>query len=111
MKKDDSVYTDHINDALNQITEYIKGHDLDSFLQSRQVQDAVIRQLEIIGEATKKISPEIKEKNTDIPWPDMAGMRDKLIHDYIDVDLWIVWETAKNDVPVLQGLLRKVKLK
>ncbi len=65
------------------------------------VQDAAIRQLEIVGEATKRISRDFKEKIPYLPWKDMAGMRDKLIHDYIDVDVWIVYHTAMQDVPQL----------
>jgi len=109
MKKDDSVYLDHISASFDKITKYIIGHDLNSFLQSDRTQDAVIRQLEIIGEATKRISKELKENNPNIPWIDMSGMRDKLIHDYIDVDIWVVWETAKKDVPELQELFKKIK--
>ena len=66
------------------------------------VQDGVIRQLEIIGEATKKISKETCDKHSHIPWNDIAGMRDKLIHDYFGVDIEQVWLTAKNDIPILQ---------
>ncbi len=81
MKRDDSIYIDHILESLNKITEYTEGYTESSFLDSNKTQDAVIRQLEIIGEATKKISKEFKEKYCEIPWSDMAGMRDKLIHD------------------------------
>ena len=109
MKKDDSVYLDHINTALDKISGYISDHDLHSFLQSDKTQDAVIRQLEIVGEATKRISPELRKLNPDVPWDDMAGMRDKLIHDYIDVDIWIVWETAEKDVPDLKRRLQKME--
>jgi uncharacterized protein with HEPN domain len=108
MKKDDSVYLDHILASLNKIINYVNDHDLNSFLQSEQTQDAVIRQLEIVGEATKRISKEFRAKHNAIPWTEMAGMRDKLIHDYIDVDLWIVWETTQQDVPKLQEQLSKI---
>lgn len=109
MKKDDSIYIDHLNASLDRITNYVSNYELDSFLKSEKTQDAVIRQLEIIGEATKKISPELKAKYEAIPWSDMAGMRDKLIHDYIGVDLWIIWETAINDIPKLKEQLGRVK--
>lgn len=104
--KSDSVYIAHIIEALDKITRYIDGQTRDSFLQNSEKQDAVIRQLEIIGEATKRISTETREKNPEIPWSEMAGMRDKLIHDYIGVDLWIVWETAKSDAPEIRQLLK-----
>lgn len=108
MRKDDSIYIEHILSSLDKICSYVSNHDQKSFLKSELTQDAVIRQLEIIGEATKQVSSELREKYSEIPWSDMAGMRDKLIHDYIDVDLWIVWETAINDVPELQKLLKEV---
>lgn len=110
MNKDDSIYLEHISTSLDKITEYIQGHDINTFLKSDKTQDAVIRQLEIIGEATKRISKELKEKNTVIPWADMSGMRDKLIHDYIDIDIWIVWETAVKDVPDIKDKLSKIKM-
>ena len=108
MRKNDTLYLDHIRDALSKVTEYTREHDLDSFLKSNITQDAVIRQLEIIGEATKRISKAFKTNHSDIPWTDMAGMRDKLIHDYIDVDLWIVWNTAVADVPELMDKLKSL---
>ena len=108
MKKDDSIYVEHILVSLGKIESYTQNHNEDSFLKSDITQDAVIRQLEIIGEATKKISAEFKQKNSTIPWSDMAGMRDKLIHDYIDVDLWIVWTTVEKDVPELIQLIQKL---
>ena len=67
----------------------------------------MVRQLEIIGEATKRISKKLRKNNSDVPWDDMAGMRDVLIHDYIDVDLNIVWKTASESIPGLEALLRK----
>jgi len=66
------------------------------------MQDAVLRQLEIIGEATKQISEESRRKNPHIPWRSIAGMRDKLIHAYFKVDLKEVWRTARNDLPTLK---------
>lgn len=109
MKKDDSIYVEHILGSLSKIESYTANHTENSFLKSDITQDAVIRQLEIIGEATKQISADFKQKNSTIPWSDMAGMRDKLIHDYIDVDLWIVWSTVEKDVPELIRLLKMIK--
>ena len=74
-------------------------------------QDAVVRQLEIIGEATKRISKDLRNLNPHVPWPDMAGMRDILIHDYIDVDLDIVWKTASESIIKLRSLLQYLTLK
>ncbi len=72
------------------------------------VQAGVIREFEIIGEASKKISKDIKNKYSDVPWRKMAGMRDKLIHEYFGVDLDAVWETIQNDLPVLIERIDKI---
>jgi uncharacterized protein with HEPN domain len=108
--KDDSAYLKHLIDAANQIEEYIKGKSYQDYLAARMMQDAIIRQIEIIGEATKMISKETKEKNKKIPWKDMAGMRDKLIHGYFGVDLVAVWDTAQKDIPILKEQISKIKL-
>ena len=98
----DVVYIRHILDAIRQIEEYTQGIEEEEFYRNYLVQDGVIRQLEIIGEATKKTSQETREKHTHIPWNDIAGMRDKLIHNYFGVDIEQDWLTAKNDTPILQ---------
>lgn len=107
--KDDSIYIEHILNSINRILTYIAGKDQISFDKDQITQDAVVRQLEIIGEATKRVSKELRSKYPDIPWSDMAGMRDVLIHDYIDVDFEVVWKTASEDIPYLKKLLEKVK--
>ncbi|WP_347278331.1 DUF86 domain-containing protein [Limnothrix sp. FACHB-1088] len=76
--------------------------DKDKFLKNSLIQDGVIRQLEIIGEATKQISSELRDQQSSIPWSQMAGMRDKLIHHYFGVDLETVWLTATQDIPELR---------
>jgi uncharacterized protein with HEPN domain len=89
-------------DAISRIGEYLQGINEEEFVRNYLIQDGVIRQLEIIGEATKQISQGTREKNNNIPWKDMAGMRDKLIHDYFGVDVEQVWLTASNDIPTLK---------
>ena len=107
--KDDSIYIDHILNSINRILDYISGKDRESFEADLVTQDAVVRQLEIIGEATKRVSKELRSKHPDIPWSDMAGMRDVLIHDYIDVDFGVVWKTASEDIPNLKALIFKLR--
>ncbi|MDZ4725866.1 MAG: DUF86 domain-containing protein [Leptospira sp.] len=100
--KNDQLYLAHILQSVNRILEYIAGISETDFDANYLVQDAVIRQLEIIGEATKRLSDELRTANPQIPWKDMAGMRDVLIHDYLNVDLNIVWKTAKQYIPPLK---------
>jgi uncharacterized protein with HEPN domain len=106
MIRDDSVYLAHILDALHQIAEYTCGLDYETFRTTRMVHDAVIRQFEIIGEATKSLSDDFRSKNRSVPWKDLAGFRDKLIHQYFGVDLTLVWRSVTDDVPVLIAELK-----
>jgi uncharacterized protein with HEPN domain len=99
--KKDSVYLRHILDAINKIESYISvGHD--AFFSDSHWQDAVIRQLEIMGEATKRLSQDVRSRYPDIPWKRMAGLRDVLIHDYFGVDLDMVWQIAQTYLPKLR---------
>jgi len=102
MKKDDMAYLAHILDATRQIEGYVAGLDYQGFLESRLIQDGVIRQFEIIGEATKNLSPETCSLAPAVPWKDMAGMRDKLIHQYFGVDISAVWESVLQDMPLVK---------
>jgi uncharacterized protein with HEPN domain len=106
--KDDRIYIEHILQSIERIESYIAGKDYKTFLKEFITQDAVVRQLEIIGEATKKISNELRKGNPQVPWPDMAGIRDVLIHDYIDVDTDIVWKTATESIGTLKYLLKNL---
>jgi uncharacterized protein with HEPN domain len=108
MKKDDSVYLRHMLDAMNTVEEYLQGIDETKFNATRLLQDGAIRQIEIIGEAVRHISNDLRKTYPEIPWQDIAGMRDKLIHDYLGVDLEKVWLTAQEDLPVLKGQVTKI---
>lgn len=108
MTKDPNFYIKHIKTSINKISIYTKDLDEESFYDNDIIQDAVIRQFEIIGEATKRIGIEFRNKYPKIPWKDMAGMRDILIHEYINVDIGILWETIKEDIPKLKKLLENI---
>ena len=108
MIRDDRVYLSHILDSLQQIEEYTGGLEFEGFRANRMVQDAVIRQFEIIGEAVKNLSDDFSERNSCLPWKDLAGFRDKLIHQYFGVDLSLVWRSVVDDVPVLLDDLRRI---
>ena len=102
MKHDDTVYLQHVLDAIAKTQSYLLDIDEASFFTASLVQDGVIRQIEVIGEAAKQLSGELRAQYAHVPWDDIAGMRDKLIHDYFGVDLDKVWLTAIEDLPVLQ---------
>jgi len=108
MKKGNFVYLRHILDAISRIEEYTRGISYEDFMNNHLRQDGVIRQIEIIGEATKRLSKETKERHPGIPWKDVAGMRDKLIHDYFGVDLDAVWDTIERDIPPLKNKLKDI---
>jgi uncharacterized protein with HEPN domain len=88
---------------MERIEEYTKGMEEDDFLSNNLVQDGTIRQIEIIGEASKNVSKDLRDKYPQIPWSDIAAMRDRLIHHYFGVNLKAVWDTVKIDIPVLKN--------
>ncbi|WP_456400438.1 HepT-like ribonuclease domain-containing protein [Persephonella sp.] len=94
--------------ACNRITKYIENISFEEFLKDYKTQDAVIRNIEILGEATKKVSSGLKEKYNNIEWKLIAKTRDKLIHDYFGVDLDVIWDISKQDIPDLMENLKKI---
>lgn len=101
-------YTKHIFDAIDSIERYLKDKNYEEFKENSMLQDAVIRKIEVIGEATKKLSGELREKNREIPWKQITGMRDKLIHKFSEIDLDVVWDTTNKDIPLLKVKLQKI---
>jgi uncharacterized protein with HEPN domain len=98
--KEDFFYLLHIAEAITDIQSYVSGGK-DAFYSNKMVQDAVIRNLEIIGEAVKNITPATRSHAPEVPWKKIAGLRDVLIHDYFGVDLDTVWLVVENRLPVL----------
>lgn len=99
--KRDQLYLKHILNAIAKINDYVSvGYD--DFMSHSHWQDAVIRQLEIIGEATKQTSTDLRVLHPEVPWRRIAGLRDVLIHDYMGVDLDAVWQITQKDIPELQ---------
>ena len=106
--KDDSAYLKHILQSANKIQRFTKNIGYEDFMKNDLIQSAVLREIEIIGEAAKYLGAETKNLNKEIPWAEIAKMRDKLIHAYFGVDLDIVWETVKKDIPFLKKHIRKI---
>ena len=101
MTKDNSIYLNHILDAISNIISFTNDLDKEGFVNNKLVQDATIRNLEIIGEAAKNLSPEYRKENPEVDWKGMAGMRDKLIHHYMGVDIPSVWGVIVEVLPIL----------
>jgi uncharacterized protein with HEPN domain len=99
--KGDEIYLRHILDAIEKIESY-SSVGYNTFASHSHWQDAVIRQLEIVGEATKRLSQDLRSQNHEVPWRRIAGLRDVLIHNYMGVDLDAVWEITRKDLPVLK---------
>ncbi len=105
------VYADYLEDileAIEKVAQFIQGITHKQFAQDVKTVFAVIHALEIIGEATKKVPSSVRESYTEVPWRAMAGMRDKLIHDYSGVNVIVVWKTASEDLPSLEPVIRRI---
>ena len=109
--KSDREYTDYLQDILDAATkarQFMEHVVFEAFCDNDEKVFAVIRALEIIGEAAKNIPKSIRGRYTEIPWEDIVGMRNKVIHDYFGVDLEVIWKTLHEDLPPLQAAIAKV---
>ena len=103
-----TLYIKDILESIGLIEQFIEGMDLEDFKKDIKTSDAVIKRFENIGEATKHIPEEIKAKYPDIPWKEMAGMRDKLVHFYFGVKHELVWTAIKNRIPAIKPLIKNL---
>ncbi len=108
MKRDVCVYVRDMLEAFANTQEFVEGLSYDEFVRDKKTVSAVTRELEVAGEACKQVPASVRDRYGDIPWSDIAGMRDKLIHFYFGVDMEIVWETVKSRVPQLMDLIEVV---
>ena len=109
MKKEPEVFIEHILESIELIENYTANKTISDFIESVQLQDSIIRRIEIIGEAVKNLPAEVKSNYPDVPWKNIAGMRDVLIHKYFGIDLELTWQVVQKDIPDLKRENLKIK--
>jgi uncharacterized protein with HEPN domain len=105
--KDDRFYLLHVRDAIDDVLAYTSP-GREAFLAERLRQDGVIRKIEVIGEAVKGLSEETRRRCPEIPWRQIAGMRDRMIHEYFGVNLELVWAVVERDLPLLKAAVARL---
>lgn len=111
MKKDPKIFLQHILESILDIESYSRKLTKEKFFKKKETQDAIIRKIEIIGEAVKNLPIEFQRKHSKIDWRQIAGMRDMPIHEYFGVSLNVVWQTVKKDIPKLKKQVEELESK
>jgi uncharacterized protein with HEPN domain len=107
-KRDAELLVEDMLDALRKIDLYTAGMDHSSFLQDEKTVDAVVRNLEVLGEAARQIPDAFAARHPDVPWRKVTGLRNRIVHDYFGLDLEIIWQIVRNDLPPLKATLEKI---
>jgi uncharacterized protein with HEPN domain len=111
--KDDLPYLLHLRDALEEVREFLEGMKYEDFVEDKRTRNAVLRSFEVMGEASRRVSPEFRAGHPEIPWRKIMNFRNKLIHDYFGLDYLLVWKTAQEEVPsllpLIMGLIGQMK--
>jgi uncharacterized protein with HEPN domain len=106
--RNDKTYLTHIRDAIESIEEYLEGVTYERFVSNKMIIDAVVRELEIIGEAANNLSDEFREQHSGVLWRRMKDMRNFLIHEYFGVNTKVVWDTCKDNLPQLKSFIEEI---
>lgn len=107
-RRDDRVYIGHMNDTANKAITFVAGLSREDFDNNEQLRLAITHLLQVIGEAARRVSQDFRDTHPEIPWKAIIGMRSKVVHDYLNVDEDVVWDTVKNDLAPLVLELEKL---
>lgn len=108
MPRNIELYINDIQESIHKIKEYVRGYDYERFVKDGKTIDAVIRNFSIIGEAASRIPREVQERHPQIPWYEIAGMRNKVVHEYFGINEEILWKTIQEDLPRLRRQLKEL---
>ena len=107
-RRDLRDYLQDILDAVNDVERFIADMSYEQFIKDKKTLNAVVRSIEVIGEASKSLPESLKAKNSELPWREISGMRDKLIHAYFGMDTETIWKTVKENIPQLKQTIKKM---